>query len=287
MRNRTKPNKSTKQKALSPSTLETVDFALYNWLNETLDVYTDSNEGRRKVPIIWITAERAFQVKNDKELREIDSQSISYPAMVVERTSVSKTNANERVIPGNIFPQMDSKRGAFPLYRRVVKDKTQNFQNAEAKRFTQQQQDTFPLPFEANEVVYETFYTGYPVFLNMNYTIKIRTIYIQQLNEILLPFQRFTGGINQFNVTYEIHKYEAFIEDDYSIESNSSNLGGDEKKFDAEIKIKVLGYVTADGINQSTPFVVSRESPAKVRFIRERAGLQEKNKNNDDGFFRQ
>ena len=281
------PNKSTKQKSINPSTLETVDFALYNWLNERLDIYTDSNEGRRKVPIIWITAERAFQVKNDKELREIDSQSIIYPAMVVERTSVSKTNANERIIPGNIFPQMDRKRGAFPLYRRVVKDKTQNFQNAQAKRYTNQTQDTFKLPFESNEVVYETLYTGYPVFLNMNYTIRVRTIYIQQLNEILLPFQRFTGGINQFLVEYKNHKFEAFIEDDYSIESNSSNLGGDEKKFDAQIKIKVLGYITADGINQDTPFVVGRESAAKVRFTRERAMLQEKNPNNDDGFFRQ
>jgi len=281
------PNKSTKQKTLSPSTLETVDFALYNWLNEKLDIYTDSNEGRRKVPIIWITAERAFQVKNDKELREIDSESIIYPAMVVERNSVSKTTADQRVIPGNIFPQMDRKRGAFPLYRRVVKDKTQNFQNAAAKRFTNQTQNTFKLPFESNEVVYETLYTGYPVFLNMNYTIKIRTIYIQQLNEILLPFQRFTGGINQFLVEHENHKYEAFIEDDYSISSNASNLGGEEKKFDAEIKIKVLGYVTADGINQDTPFVVSRESPAKIRFTRERSMLNEKNPNNDDGFFRQ
>jgi len=281
------PNKSTKQKTLSPSTLETIDFALYNWLNEKLDIYTDSNEGRRKVPIIWITAERAFQVKDDKELREIDSQSIIYPAMVVERNSVSKTNANERVVPGNIFPQMDRKRGAFPLYRRVVKDKTQNFQNAVAKRYTNQTQETFKLPFESNEVVYETLYTGYPVFLNMNYTIKIRTIYIQQLNEILLPFQRFTGGINQFLVEHENHKYEAFIEDDYSISSNASNLGGEEKKFDAEIKIKVLGYITADGINQDTPYVVSRESPAKIRFTRERSMLGERNPDNDDGFFRQ
>mgnify|MGYP001031685117 FL=1 len=281
------PNKSTKQKTLSPSTLETVDFALYNWLNEKLNIYTDSNEGRRKVPIIWITAERAFQVKDDKELREIDSQSIIYPAMVVERNSVSKTSANERVIPGNIFSQMDRKRGAFPLYRRVVKDKTQNFQNAAAKKYTNQTQNTFKLPFESSEVVYETLYTGYPVFLNMNYTIKIRTIYIQQLNEILLPFQRFTGGINQFLVEHENHKYEAFIEDDYSISSNASNLGGEEKKFDAEIKIKVLGYITADGINQDTPYVVSRESPAKIRFTKERSMLGEKNSNNDDGFFRQ
>ncbi len=280
------PNKSTKQKSINPSTLETVDFALYNWLNDKLNIYTDSNEGRRKVPIIWITAERAFQVKNNKELREIDSESIIYPAMVVERTNVSKTSANERVIPGNIFPQMDNKRGAFPLYRRIVKDKTQNFQNAEAKRFTKQTQETFKLPYESTEVVYETLYTGYPVFLNMNYSIKIRTQYVQQLNEILLPFQRFTGGINQFIVKHENHKYEAFVEDDYSIDSNSSNLGGEEKRFDAIVKIKVLGYVTVDGINQDTPFVVKRESPAKIRFTRERAMLNEKNPNNDDGFFR-
>ena len=87
------PPKTTPQVALNPSSMETVDFALFNWLNETLDIYTDSNEGRRKVPIIWITAERAFQVKSNKELREIDSESIIYPAMVIQRTSVSKTTS--------------------------------------------------------------------------------------------------------------------------------------------------------------------------------------------------
>ena len=266
--------------------METVDFALFNWLNETLDIYTDSNEGRRKVPIIWITAERAFQVKSNKELREIDSESIIYPAMVIQRTSVSKTTSNERVVPGNIFPQMDRKRGAFPLYRRIVRDKTQNFQNTVAKNYTNDKQETFKLPFESKKVVYETLYTGYPVFVNMNYTIRIRTQYVQQLNQVLSPFQRFTGGINQFLVKHENHKYEAFIEDDYSITSNSANLGAEEKKFDAEIKIKVLGYITSDGLNQKTPFVISRESPATIRFTRERAMLNEKNDNNDDGFFR-
>ena len=124
------------------------------------------------------------------------------------------------------------------------------------------------------------------MFVNMNYTIRIRTQYVQQLNQVLSPFQRFTGGINQFLVKHENHKYEAFIEDDYSITSNSANLGAEEKKFDAEIKIKVLGYITSDGLNQKTPFVVSRESPATIRFTRERVMLNEKNDNNDDGFFR-
>jgi hypothetical protein len=280
------PPKTTPPVALNPSTMETVDFALFNWLNETLDLYTDSNEGRRKVPIIWITAERAFQVKNNKELREIDSESIIFPAMVIERTGVAKTTADKRIIPGNIFPQNDYRRGAFPLYRRVVRDKTQNFQNTVAKNYTNGAQETFKLPFASSEVVYETLYTGYPVFLDMGYTIKIRTPYIQQLNQILSPFQRYTGGINQFLVSHDHHKYEAFIEDDYSITSNSSNLSAEEKKFDAAIKIKVLGYITSDGINQKTPFVISRESPAKIRFTRERVMVGDKNEKTDDGFFR-
>jgi len=280
------PPKTTPPVALNPSTMETVDFALYNWLNETLDLYTDSNEGRRKVPIIWITAERAFQIKNNKELREINSESIIYPAMVIERTTVAKTTSDKRIIPGNIFPQNDHKRGAFPLYRRIVKDKTQNFQNTVAKAYTNDTQDTFKLPFKSNKIVYETLYTGYPVFLDMSYSIKIRTPYIQQLNEILSPFQRYTGGINQFLVNHDHHKYEAFIEDNYSIASNSSNLSAEEKKFDAEIKIKVLGYITSDGLNQNTPFVISRESPATIRFTRERVMVGDKNEKTDKGFFR-
>ena len=128
------PNKSTKQKTLA-STLETVDFALYNWLMKSLT----STQILMKVVERFQSfglPQKSFSSKDNKELREIDSQAIIYPAMVVEELSF-KTNANERVIPGNIFPQMDRKKG-FPLYRRVVKDKTQNFQNAEAKKYTNQ-----------------------------------------------------------------------------------------------------------------------------------------------------
>ena len=55
---------------LMPSTLETVDTAFYNWVNETLDISATSNRGWNKVPLIWVSAERSFQVKNDKDLRD-------------------------------------------------------------------------------------------------------------------------------------------------------------------------------------------------------------------------
>ena len=55
---------------LMPSTLETIDTAFYNWVNETLDISATSNRGWNKVPLIWVSAERSFQVKNDKDLRD-------------------------------------------------------------------------------------------------------------------------------------------------------------------------------------------------------------------------
>ena len=36
----------------APSTLETVDYAIYDYINENLDLKTLTNEGRKKVPVI-------------------------------------------------------------------------------------------------------------------------------------------------------------------------------------------------------------------------------------------
>ena len=43
---------------LMPSTLETIDTAFYDWVNETLDISATSNRGWNKVPLIWVSAER-------------------------------------------------------------------------------------------------------------------------------------------------------------------------------------------------------------------------------------
>jgi len=284
-------DKSTPDKVMSPSSLETIDSALYNWLNDTLNLYTDSNEGMRKVPVIWISAERAFQVKNNKELRELDSQSIIYPAMIVERTSISKTSVDERAIPGNIFPirmfEGDVKAGAYPISRKIVKDKSRNFKNAESKRLFNQNNFKYPEGVDGVGPVYETLYIPYPVFLDVNYSIKARTNYLQQLNQILQPFQTYTGGINQFLVNHEKHVYEAFIESDYSVGSNSTALGEEEKRFDSEIKVKVLGYVTSNSVNQDTPVVVKREGPVLIRFTRERVVTGDINETIKNGFYRE
>ena len=45
------------------STLETIDRAFYKFIDEELNLFATSNDGFKKVPVLWVTAERAFQIK--------------------------------------------------------------------------------------------------------------------------------------------------------------------------------------------------------------------------------
>ena len=56
--------------ALQPSSLEIVDTGLFRFVNEELNLQTRTNKGYEKVPIIWLGAERSYQIKNNKELRD-------------------------------------------------------------------------------------------------------------------------------------------------------------------------------------------------------------------------
>ena len=55
---------------IKSSTIETIDYALYNFINDELNIYVTSNKGFEKVPIIFSIPERAHQVKNLRTTNE-------------------------------------------------------------------------------------------------------------------------------------------------------------------------------------------------------------------------
>ena len=133
---------------LKPSTFETIDAAMLEWINDVLDVRTKTNEGFKKVPVIWLTSERAFQIKQNKELRSVESDALIFPLITVERSSVEKTEVSKRPIPGNLQPIDDYRGGtSFTISRRIKQDKTRNFANARATKLHEQQ--TFPFKISA------------------------------------------------------------------------------------------------------------------------------------------
>ncbi len=75
------------------SRIEDIDYAMMSWIKEDLDLSTITNEGYKRVPVLWQTPERAFQIKKNRDLRVPDDHSsgaIILPVVTVERTAITK-----------------------------------------------------------------------------------------------------------------------------------------------------------------------------------------------------
>jgi hypothetical protein len=113
------------------STFETIDMALYTWLNELLDIHATTNEGIRKVPVFWYSRERAIQIKEDNK----DNYGfLDFPLIQLARTSMALTSVSDRPIPGLIRQGLDYKNNQFGFWRKVQQDNTKNFANAKSQR---------------------------------------------------------------------------------------------------------------------------------------------------------
>ena len=120
---------------IAPSTIETIDMALYNWLNVDIDVYSTFEDGWKKVPITWLSAERTHQIKANKDIRD-SSGMVKLPLITVERKSISKDPTKTGTIPANIRPINDYKGGTITISKRINQDKTSNFVNAAQTKTT-------------------------------------------------------------------------------------------------------------------------------------------------------
>lgn len=249
------------------STFETIDMALYTWLNETLDIHATTNEGIKKVPVTWFSRERAFQIKSDKDARD-DNGFLDFPRIQLQKTGVNLADANKRPIPGVFRYAYDYKDGQLGIWKKVQQDKTKNFANARAQRLYGDRN----FKSQNSEIVNEYVFIPYPSYYEIKYEISLKSLYIQQLNEMMAPLQR-TNPVNNSNVQtirYGGFKYELFTTADAGFSTNAPDIAEAEKVYESKFSVTVLGYTTTNEINQTTPNVVFREGPAKIRIQRER-----------------
>ena len=248
------------------SSIETIDRAFNNWLDNTLNIFCSTVEGWEKVDIIWLTAERAFLTKRSKEATDLEGM-VNLPLISIERVSVVKDPTKKGSAWGNVPAVGDEKGGSITIAREINQDKTSNFANADSKRKTGQ----INFPRQNKKIVYNTYSIPMPVYVEVTYNVIVRTLYQQQMNEILQPFLTQTGGINYFICKYEGHRYEGFIDQDFKLSNNLANTGENEKKYETTIPIKVLGHLIGMDKNQEQPNIVVRENAVAIRFNRERS----------------
>ena len=267
--------------SFEPSTLETIDFAVHDFIDQELNIFCTTNKGFKKVPVIWQATERAFQIKDDKNLRD-DNGTLIFPMITISRTGFEKSLTDKGVFYGNTYPIDDAKGGSITIARRIGPNKTANFLNADAYRKKNDivgnqgtpgaQQINFPDRRKVNKkrVVYETLTIPTPAYVSVDYNIKIRTEYQQQVNEIVQPFVTVTNGINYLIFKRDGHSYEAFVQSDFASTNDITELGDESRIYETEIGIRVLGYLIGGGKNEKRPNVVVRENAVDIKAPRER-----------------
>ena len=176
------------QTPVEPSTIENIDTGIYEWVRD-LELSTVTNDGFKQTPVIWLGTERAFQIKNNKELRDSVGK-LKLPLITLNRDSIAKDPAFKGSFQAHMFENPDFKGGTITIKRRIKQDKTRNFANADSSRSLKGNETRRG---DNNKIVYEFLTIPIPVYVTMMYTIVLRSEYQQQMNELLTPFITKTG----------------------------------------------------------------------------------------------
>jgi hypothetical protein len=255
-------------KRISDSRIENIDTAMFKFIDVQMNLHAHNGTGFKKVPVVMASSERSALSKGDLRVRD-DDGALIMPIITVERVSMVKSPTDKGTVWANV-PALDKvKGGSIPTMQKIVQDKTSNFKNAHAKR----KHGQLNFPNKVDKTVYKTVSIPLPVYVTIMYEITIRTEYQQQMNELVVPFMTVPGGINYIIIRDENHRYEGFIQQDYTHDNNISNFSNEERKFETKFSIKVLGHLIGDGVNQATPQKVINETIVEVKIPRERESL--------------
>jgi|TARA_Y100000310_G_scaffold340960_1_gene438520 hypothetical protein len=263
--------KGPREVPFQSSTLETIDLAMFSYVDKVLDLHTTTNEGWKKVPIIWVATERAYQIKHDKALRDQEGALIM-PIIALHRTGIEKNPEKRGGLQPHILPDIDGKGQTIQVASRIKQDKTSNFENATANRLANNIAGTqfITRSSRRKKVIYESISMPIPVWIEVSYSIVLRTEYQQQINQLLQPFITRPGNINHFMIGANGHRFESFVQSSFGMENNIQAIEKEERRYETKVEIKVLGYLMGSGDNQNQPKVVVRENYAEFVFPRER-----------------
>lgn len=244
-----------KEVGMFSSTIEDIDYTITSWLKKDLELYCNTNEGRVKVPVLWQAPERAYQIKNDKDLRD-ENNTLKLPLISIERTNITKNPEQKGSYQAHLYSDKKNGRsGRFVIAKEIVPDKTQNFAIASGTRTNTGAKRQRFYPRSNKKVVIRTLSIPIPVYVNVEYKIKLKTEYQQNMNELVTPFISRTGQINAFSLSRNGHIYEVFIDQSFSHNNNLATLNEEIREFNTEISLRVLGYLIGEGENDDRPIV--------------------------------
>ena len=252
-------SEQTKNVILAQSSIETMDGAFLEYV-EKLNIHCDSINDRIKVPVIWSSAERSFQIKNNKSLRDKNGSLIP-PIISLERVNITK-DPNKK---GNFQANLSPKQDRYYVTKVLNQDKTSNFANADTLK--KEKQINFVTSKKNKKLVYQHMEVRIPVYVTVEYKINILTNYQSQMNEIIQPFIAKTAQ-NYFIISKDDYRFECFMDPSFNQDS-ISDLGEEERRYKSSITVKVLGQIIGEGSNTEDKIVKTSENAVELKIPRE------------------
>lgn len=254
---------SEKVLQLNQSNIETIDAAFLEYV-EGLNLFCTTINGWEKIPVIWASAERSYQIKNNREIRDRNGSLIP-PIISLERTATTKDPNKKGSFQANLSPKQDR----YVYAKELNQDKTSNFSNADTLKT--QGQINFITSKRNQKKVYKYYSVPIPVYITVEYKINIITNYQSQMNEAVQPFLSRVAQ-NYFLIKKDNYRYECFMDQEFQQES-IANLGEEERKYKTTITVKVLGYLIGEGNNQEKPQVVEQENAVELKIPKENLAI--------------
>jgi len=244
-----------KEQPFVESSIETMDTAVFDFINNKMNLYTVRNGKSEKVSVLWSSAERAFQLKKQKELRD-NSETLKYPLLTVYRESIEKDVEGFPFTPGT---------NAFAIARRIMPFNTRKFANAVSnKRFGVQNQK-----FDNSKVVYETLYAKNVISALAKYNITIRTSYLVDMNQILNGFLT-RNNYRDIKIENEGHSYYMTFPIEFSFDKISETLQQEERFFETSFIIETRGALFNKPANIDEAVLKTAQNAVNIKFNKER-----------------
>jgi hypothetical protein len=251
------------------SEIENIDIAIFNWF-EKLELSCTTNTGWKKVPVLWVSPERAFRIKSGKDFID-GAGTINPPFISIERTSISRDVAKNGVFFANVPPKDTN----FVVSRKINQDKTDKFTNAYAKRIG------FSSPKKKiDKVVYEFKTMRMPTYANFTYSISIMAQYQQQMNEIIQPFLTMFGTNRYFVIEDTNYTYECFLDQNIEASNNIANMETEERRYIAKFSINTLAKLVGGGANENKSVYKIYENAVDILLNREKSEIMSSQKQN-------
>lgn len=243
------------------SSIETMDTAVFNFLKNDLQLYTEKQGEQHRVPILWSSAERAFQIKKAKELRD-NGETLIYPLLTVYRETIERDNETFPFTPGS---------NNFPIARRILPVQTQKFANARAnKKFGVNNRK-----FNNKKVVYETLFSNNVISVLAKYNITIRTNYLTDMNKILNAFIT-ANNFRGIKLENEGHTYYLTIPDQFNFDKISETLDTEERFFETSFMLETRGALFPRVENIDEAVIKTSQNAVNIKFNKERTIVGEK-----------